>query len=51
MPHWPRDPRQDAPRPAGHRARSAVRAVLAALAVMAALFAVVVLLLAYGPAR
>ncbi|MFJ3312416.1 hypothetical protein ACIPJU_06350 [Micrococcus endophyticus] len=44
-------PRPDAPRPAGPRVRSAVRAVLAALAVMAALFVVVVLLLAYGAAR
>lgn len=41
----------DAPPPADPRTRAALRAVLTVLAVMAALFALVVLVLAYGPAR
>ncbi|NEK47539.1 signal recognition particle-docking protein FtsY, partial [Rhizobium leguminosarum] len=43
--------RPDAPPPADPRTRAALRAVLTVLAVMAVLFAAVVLMLAYGPAR
>ncbi|WP_010079891.1 hypothetical protein [Micrococcus luteus] len=43
--------RPDAPPPADPRTRAALRAVLAVLAVMAVLFAAVVLMLVYGPAR
>lgn len=42
---------QDAPPPADPRTRAALRTVLAVVAVMAVLFAIVVLVLAYGPAR
>ncbi|MGW9803533.1 hypothetical protein SAMN04487849_11519 [Micrococcus luteus] len=43
--------RPDAPPPVDPRTRAALRAVLTVLAVMAVLFAAVVLMLAYGPAR
>lgn len=46
-----RDPTSGCTTPADPRTRAALRAVLTVLAVMAVLFAAVVLMLAYGPAR